>query len=66
MKLFGQVNVVKGLKMYEELLKEEELTKLIDLVADLREAGQNGKLSGDFFLLYHMTFLRVFPGAYSW
>lgn len=56
MKLFGQVNVVKGLKMYEELLKEEELTKLIDLVADLREAGQNGKLSGDFFLLYHMTF----------
>lgn len=56
MKLFGQVNVVKGLKMYEELLKEEELAKLIDLVADLREAGQNGKLSGDFCLLYHMTF----------
>lgn len=53
---FLQVNVVKGLKMYEELLKEDELTKLIDLVADLREAGQNGKLSGDFFLLYHMTF----------
>lgn len=53
---FLQVNVVKGLKMYEELLKEDELTKLIDLVADLREAGQNGKLSGEFFLLYHMTF----------
>ncbi|CAG7859744.1 unnamed protein product [Brassica rapa] len=47
------VNVVKGLKMYEELLKEEELTKLIDLVADLREAGQNGKLSGETFILFN-------------
>lgn len=41
---------MKGLKLYEELLKEDELSKLIDFVAELREAGQNGKLSGDFFL----------------
>ncbi|CAH8338393.1 unnamed protein product [Eruca vesicaria subsp. sativa] len=47
------VNVVKGLKMYEELLKEDELTKLIDLVAELREAGQNGKLSGETFILFN-------------
>uniref|UniRef100_A0A1J3F3G7 Fe2OG dioxygenase domain-containing protein n=1 Tax=Noccaea caerulescens TaxID=107243 RepID=A0A1J3F3G7_NOCCA len=47
------VNVVKGLKMYEELLKEDELSKLIDFVADLREAGQNGKLSGDSFILFN-------------
>ncbi|CAN8308611.1 unnamed protein product [Cochlearia groenlandica] len=47
------VNVVKGLKMYEELLKEDELSKLIDFVAELREAGQNGKLSGDSFILFN-------------
>ncbi|CAN8247969.1 unnamed protein product [Cochlearia groenlandica] len=47
------VNVVKGLKLYEELLKQEELTKLIDFVAELREAGQNGKLSGESFILFN-------------
>ncbi|CAH2071870.1 unnamed protein product [Thlaspi arvense] len=47
------VNVVKGLKLYEELLKEDELSKLIDLVAELRESGQNGKLSGDSFILFN-------------
>ncbi|ESQ37973.1 hypothetical protein EUTSA_v10028541mg [Eutrema salsugineum] len=47
------VNVVKGLKLYEELLKEDELSKLIDLVAQLREAGQNGKLAGDSFILFN-------------
>ncbi|KAF8115435.1 hypothetical protein N665_0027s0050 [Sinapis alba] len=47
------VNVVKGLKLYEEFLKEDELSKLIDLVAELREAGQNGKLSGESFILFN-------------
>jgi len=41
------VNVVKGLKLYEELLKEDEISKLLDFVAELREAGINGKLAGD-------------------
>ncbi|KFK30895.1 hypothetical protein AALP_AA6G039900 [Arabis alpina] len=47
------VNVVKGLKMYEELFKEDELAKLIDFVADLREAGQNGKLSGESYIMFN-------------
>lgn len=58
---------MKGLKMYEELLKEDELSKLIDFVADLREAGQNGKLSGDFYYTKHLKryILKTFPVAYT-
>ncbi|VVB07065.1 unnamed protein product [Arabis nemorensis] len=47
------VNVVKGLKLYEELLKEDELSKLIDFVAELREAGQNGKLLGESYIMFN-------------
>ncbi|KAG7557810.1 hypothetical protein ISN44_As11g037550 [Arabidopsis suecica] len=47
------VNVVKGLKLYEELLKEDEISKLIDFVAELREAGINGKLAGESFILFN-------------
>ncbi|XP_010422515.1 PREDICTED: uncharacterized protein LOC104707789 [Camelina sativa] len=47
------VNVVKGLKLYEELLKEDEISKLIDFVAELREAGVNGKLAGETFILFN-------------
>ncbi|XP_010430544.1 PREDICTED: uncharacterized protein LOC104714781 [Camelina sativa] len=47
------VNVVKGLKLYEELLKEDEISKLIDFVAELREAGINGKLAGETFILFN-------------
>ena len=41
-----QVNVVKGLKMYENIFTEQELSKLNDFVNTLRAAGQNGELLG--------------------
>lgn len=41
-----QVNVVKGLKMYENIFTEQELSKLNDFVNNLRAAGQNGELLG--------------------
>ena len=44
-----QVNVVKGLKMYEDIFTGSELSKLNDFVNELRAAGQNGELSGLYF-----------------
>jgi len=42
-----QVNVVKGLKLFEDVFTDLELFKLKDFVNELRVAGQNGELSGD-------------------
>lgn len=42
-----QVNVVKGLKLYEDVFTDSELCKLNDFVNDLRASGQNGELPGD-------------------
>ncbi|GJU85011.1 putative oxidoreductase, 2OG-Fe(II) oxygenase family protein [Tanacetum coccineum] len=47
------VNVVRGLKMYEDILNETELSKLTDYVNELRVAGQNGELSGETFIKYN-------------
>lgn len=41
-----QVNVVRGLKLYEDIFTDTELSKLSDFVNELRVAGQNGELSG--------------------
>lgn len=41
-----QVNVVKGLKLYEEIFTDSELCKLSDFVNEMHAAGQNGELSG--------------------
>lgn len=41
-----QVNVVKGLKLYEDIFNDSELSKLTDFVNELHAAGQNGELSG--------------------
>lgn len=41
-----QVNVVRGLKLYEDIFTDSELSKLNDLVNELRAAGHNGELSG--------------------
>lgn len=41
-----QVNVVKGLKCYEDVFTESELAKLDGFVDDLRSAAKNGELSG--------------------
>lgn len=47
------VNVVRGLKLYEEMFTDIELSKLNDFVNELRVAGQNGELSGETFILYN-------------
>ncbi|KAI8522829.1 hypothetical protein RHMOL_Rhmol13G0027100 [Rhododendron molle] len=47
------VNVVRGLKLYEDIFTDSELSKLNDLVNELRAAGQNGELSGETYILYN-------------
>ncbi|GER24795.1 oxidoreductase [Striga asiatica] len=47
------VNVVRGLKLYEDMFTDVELSKLNDFVNELRAAGQNGELSGETFILYN-------------
>ncbi|CAA0828137.1 oxidoreductase- 2OG-Fe(II) oxygenase family protein [Striga hermonthica] len=47
------VNVVRGLKLYEDIFTDGELSKLNDFVNELRAAGQNGQLSGETFILYN-------------
>ena len=42
---------MKGLKLYETVFTDSELSKLTDFINELRVAGQNGELSGDFSLL---------------
>ncbi|KAI7732132.1 hypothetical protein M8C21_025327 [Ambrosia artemisiifolia] len=47
------VNVVRGLKLYEDILNATELSKLTEYVSELRVAGQNGELSGETFIIYN-------------
>ncbi|KAH0738676.1 hypothetical protein KY290_037381 [Solanum tuberosum] len=47
------VNVVRGLKLFEDVFTTNEISKLDDLVNELRVAGQNGELSGETFILYN-------------
>ncbi|KAI4304510.1 hypothetical protein MLD38_040006 [Melastoma candidum] len=47
------VNVVKGLKLYEDVFNDLELEKLTDFVNEVRTAGHNGELSGDTFILFN-------------
>ncbi|QCD97586.1 alkylated DNA repair protein alkB-like protein 8 [Vigna unguiculata] len=47
------VNVVKGLKLYEDVFSESEICKLTDFVNDIHAAGQNGELSGETFILFN-------------
>lgn len=37
---------MKGLKLYEGVFTDNELSKLSDFVNELRVAGQNGELAG--------------------
>ncbi|KAE8689108.1 Oxidoreductase [Hibiscus syriacus] len=41
------VNIVKGLKLYEDVFTDSQLAKLGDFMSELRSAGQNGELSVD-------------------
>ncbi|KAJ1433030.1 Alpha-ketoglutarate-dependent dioxygenase AlkB-like superfamily [Sesbania bispinosa] len=47
------VNVVKGLKLYEDIFSESEMCKLTDFVNEIHAAGQNGELSGETFILFN-------------
>ncbi|KAK8481166.1 hypothetical protein V6N13_079508 [Hibiscus sabdariffa] len=47
------VNVVKGLKLYEDVFTDSELAKLSDFMSKLRSAGQKGELSGETFILFN-------------
>ncbi|CAL5437040.1 unnamed protein product [Camellia sinensis] len=47
------VNVVRGLKLYEDVFTNSELSKLNDFVNELRVAGRNGELSGESYILYN-------------
>ncbi|XP_027936844.1 RNA demethylase ALKBH10B-like [Vigna unguiculata] len=47
------VNVVKGLKLYEDIFTDLELCKLTDFVNEIHAAGQNGELCGETFILFN-------------
>ncbi|KAF9607162.1 hypothetical protein IFM89_032384 [Coptis chinensis] len=47
------VNVVKGLKLYEDIFTESELSRLTDYISELRTAGQKGELLGETFTLFN-------------
>jgi hypothetical protein len=55
-----QVNVVDGLKLFEELVDDSEVPKLVSLVNDLRAAGKRGQFQGKFTkcILFHRNFRR--------
>ncbi|KAG7570896.1 hypothetical protein ISN45_Aa04g034280 [Arabidopsis thaliana x Arabidopsis arenosa] len=46
-------NVVKGLKLYEDVFTGTQLSKLLDSINQLREAGRNHQLSGETFVLFN-------------
>ncbi|RRT50182.1 hypothetical protein B296_00022745 [Ensete ventricosum] len=50
-KWFEQVNVVKGLKLYEDIFTDSELLALSEFVDELRLAGRGGELPGKSSLL---------------
>ncbi|KAK9726151.1 hypothetical protein RND81_05G193400 [Saponaria officinalis] len=47
------VNVVKGLKMFEDVFTVSELAKLHAFSAELRAAGQNGEFVGETYILFN-------------
>ncbi|XP_024982266.1 uncharacterized protein LOC112518709 [Cynara cardunculus var. scolymus] len=53
------VNVVRGLKLYENILGDTELTRLIDYVHKLRVASRNGELSGETFITYNQQLKTI-------
>ena len=56
------MNVVKGLKLYEDVFTDSELCKLTDFVNEIHAAGQNGELSGKLPLISECVsvFLSIF------
>ncbi|CAL9185974.1 unnamed protein product [Musa hybrid cultivar] len=51
--IFCIVNVVKGLKLYEDIFTDSELVGLAEYVNELRLAGRRGELSGETFIFFN-------------
>ncbi|CAL5193598.1 unnamed protein product [Lathyrus oleraceus] len=47
------VNAVKGLRLYEDVFSDSQLSKLTDFVKEIHAAAQNGELSGETFILFN-------------
>ncbi|PIN07115.1 hypothetical protein CDL12_20321 [Handroanthus impetiginosus] len=45
------VNIAEGMKLYEDLFDDSEISKLITLVNDLRASGRRGQLQGQSFVI---------------
>lgn len=61
--MHDQVNVVKGLKLYEDIFTNSELLRLAEYINELRLAGRRGELSGQLIfaiaIACHILFLRI-------
>ena len=44
--------MVDGLKLYEEIFDNSEVSKLVALVNDLRVAGKRGQFQGKFLVFF--------------
>lgn len=51
--------MVDGLKLYEELYDDLEVSKLVNLVNDLRASGRRGQLQGKFTGAYHFIWMTL-------
>ncbi|XP_057478007.1 RNA demethylase ALKBH10B-like isoform X2 [Actinidia eriantha] len=49
--LDGKVNVVDGMKLYEDLLDVSKVSELVSLVNDLRATGRKGQFQGQTFVV---------------
>nr|CAD1833684.1 unnamed protein product [Ananas comosus var. bracteatus] len=47
------VNVVKGLKVYQDIFMDSELLRLAEYINELRLAGRRGELSGETFIFFN-------------
>ncbi|XP_042471807.1 RNA demethylase ALKBH10B-like [Zingiber officinale] len=47
------VNVVKGLRLYQDIFSESELPSLVGYINELRMAGHKGELSGETFIFFN-------------
>ncbi|CAN6481881.1 unnamed protein product [Victoria cruziana] len=47
------VNVVKGLKLYDDIFTDLELSSLVSVANELRAAGQKGELSGETYISFN-------------
>lgn len=48
---------MKGLKLYEDIFNDSEMSKLSDFVSEIHAAGQNGELSG--ILMFYYFYLKI-------